>query len=106
MIDDLTNCKIKKFSASETVLGKEATKGDFYGAGCQGMVDGTVTSTLTSCEVDGSAFGGGYQATSNEVEVYPTTAPTRSAFNKETALFSEFGKVTPDKHHCRAGSGS
>ena len=98
VINDLTNCKIKKFSASETVLGKEATKGDFYGAGCQGMVDGTVTSTLTSCEVDGSAFGGGYQATSNEVEVYPTTAPTRSAFNKETALFSEFGKVTPDTY--------
>lgn len=96
VINDLTNCKIKKQTASETMIG-EATKGDFYGAGCQGMVDGTVTSTLTGCEVDGSAYGGGYQATSNDVEVYPITKPNpNSEFTKETGLFSEFGKVTPD----------
>ena len=96
VVNELTNCKIKKQTASETITG-EATKGDFYGAGCQGMVDGTVTSTLTGCEVDGSAYGGGYQATSNDVEVYPTTMPNpNSEFTKETGLFSEFGKVTPD----------
>lgn len=95
VINVLNNCKIRKLSASETVLGKEATKGDFYGAGCQGMVNGTVTSTLTNCEIDGSAYGGGYQATSNDVDVYPTTAPSRSVFTKETGLFSEFGKVEP-----------
>ena len=59
------------------------------------MVDGTVTSTLTDCEVDGSVYGGGYQATSNDVEVYPTTVPSPSVFTKETGLFSEFGKVDP-----------
>lgn len=106
VINELNNCKIKKFSASETVLGKEATKGDFYGAGCQGMVDGTVTSTLTSCEVDGSAYGGGYQATSNEVEVYPRTVPTRSAFTKETGLFSEFGTVAPNTFTWEQGNES
>ena len=106
VINELNNCKIKKFAASETVLGKEATKGDFYGAGCQGMVDGTVTSTLTSCEVEGSAYGGGYQATSNEVEVYPTTAPTRSVFTKETGLFSEFGTVAPNTFTWEQGNES
>lgn len=96
VINELTNCKIKKLSASETMT-EEATKGDFYGAGCQGMVDGTVTSTLTGCEVDGSAFGGGYQATSNDVVVYTTTKPNpNSEFTKETGLFSEFGNVTPN----------
>lgn len=96
VINELTNCKIKKLSASETMT-EEATKGDFYGAGCQGMVDGTVTSTLTGCEVDGSAFGGGYQATSNDVVVYTRTKPyPNSEFTKETGLFSEFGKVTPN----------
>ena len=96
VINELTNCKIKKLSASETMT-EEGTKGDFYGAGCQGMVDGTVTSTLTGCEVVGSAFGGGYQATSNDVVVYTTTKPNpNSEFTKETGLFSEFGKVTPN----------
>lgn len=71
---------------------------DFYGAGCQGKVDGTVISTLTDCEVKGSAFGGGYKATSNEVSVYPTTPPTYSVFTKETGLFSDFGTVEPETY--------
>ena len=68
---------------------------DFYGAGCQGKVNGTVTSTLTDCIVNGSAYGGGYKAENNEVEVYPDTPPSLSVFTRETALFSDFGKVTP-----------
>lgn len=69
---------------------------DFYGAGCQGKVDGTVTSTLKDCEVKGSAFGGGYKAESNEVEVYPATAPAFSVYNGETGIFSEFGTTEPE----------
>ena len=46
--------------------------GDFYGAGCQGMVNGTATSTLTGCAISGSAFGGGFKAENNAIDVYPT----------------------------------
>ena len=44
--------------------------GDFYGAGNLGAVDGDVTSVLTDCTVDGSAFGGGYSASIPTVWVY------------------------------------
>lgn len=70
----------------------------FYGGGCQGTVDGTVTSTLTDCTVLHSAFGGGYKAAANEVEVYPTTAPSLSVFTAETGIFSDFGTVAPETY--------
>ena len=69
---------------------------DFYGAGCQGKVNGTVSSTLTACTVNGSVFGGGYKAESNEVDVYPTTPPTMSVYTRETGIFSDFGTVAPE----------
>ena len=78
--NNLTGCTIEK---------------DFYGAGCQGKVDGTVNSTLTNCTLMGSAFGGGYKATSNDVNVYPASAPTLSVYNGETGIFSEFGTTEP-----------
>ena len=77
---------------------------DFYGAGCQGKVQGTVTSTLTGCTVNGNAYGGGYKATSNEVSVYPTTQPTYAVFTRETGLFSDFGTVDPETYTWRAGT--
>ncbi len=98
VINVLTNCKIKKLDASETVVINEATLGDFYGAGCQGMVNGTVTSTLTGCEIAGSAFGGGYKAESNEVKVYSATPPTYSEYNRETGIFSNFGEGAYDTY--------
>ena len=69
---------------------------DFYGAGCQGKVNGTVTSTLSGCTINGSAFGGGFKATANEVDVYPTTAPSMSVYTRETGIFSDFGVVIPN----------
>ena len=98
VINELTNCKIKKLNASETVVINEVTSGDFYGAGCQGMVNGTVTSTLTGCEIAGSAFGGGYKAESNEVKVYSTEPPSYSEYNRETGIFSDFGEGTYDTY--------
>ena len=89
--NNLTGCIIEK---------------DFYGAGCQGMVDGTVNSTLTDCIVKGSAFGGGYKAVSNEVKVYPTAAPTFARYNGETGVFSEFGKTTPEVFTWQQGTGT
>ena len=79
---------------------------DFYGAGCQGKVDGTVTSTLKDCEVKGSAFGGGYKAESNEVEVYPAAAPAFSVYNGETGIFSEFGTTEPETFTWEQGNGN
>ena len=76
---------------------------NFFGAGCQGKVNGTVTSTLTDCTVLGSAYGGGYKATANEVEVFPTTAPTRSIFTGETGIFSDFGTVEPEIYTWQQG---
>lgn len=70
--------------------------GNYYGAGCQGKVNGTVSSTLTGCTFTGSVFGGGYKAASNEVQVYPSTEPTKSRYTKETGLFSDFGTVEPE----------
>lgn len=81
VINNLTGCTVEK---------------DFYGAGCQGKVAGTVTSTLTDCTIKRNAFGGGYQATSNEVKVYPPDAPTLSVYNGVTGIFSEFGTTDPE----------
>ena len=44
-------------------------KGNFYGGGSLGKVDGDVTSTLASCTVNGSVFGAGYSASLPTVEV-------------------------------------
>ncbi len=71
-------------------------KGNYYGAGCQGKVNGSVTSKLTGCTFEGSVFGGGFKATSNTLDVYPATEPTKSRYTKETGLFSDFGTVAPE----------
>ena len=104
----LNKCKFKKLAASATVLGEEPTSGDFYGAGCQGKVDGTVESTLTGCTVEGSAYGGGYKAESNELDVYPETKPGLSKYYRETGLFSDFdfSEVIPGTYTWTQGDAS
>jgi len=69
--------------------------GDFYGAGCQGKVNGTVESLLTNCTLNGSAYGGGYKAEANQVNVYPATTPSMSVYTRQTGIFSDFGTVEP-----------
>ena len=83
-------------------------------------MDGTVTSTLTNCEVQYSAFGGGYKAAANDVDVYPDGAqgqPAYSTYYKETGIFSDFGEKDPispsytweqgdDDHDLVAGTGT
>ena len=103
--NNLTDCQVSKLTAGDTVSG-EGTTGDFYGAGCQGKVSGTVNSTLTSCEVEGSAYGGGYKAVSNEVKVYTSTAPSYSVYKKEMAIFTDFGEFpAPETFTWIAGTG-
>ena len=87
--NELTNCFIKKLPGENSPTPKK-TSGDFYGAGCQGKVNGKVESTLTGCTVEGNAYGGGFKAVSNEVEVYTKTQPTYSKYKKETGIFSDF----------------
>lgn len=90
------------------VLDDCTVKGNFYGAGCQGKVNGTVESTLTNCTCDGSVFGGGYKAAANTLDVYTSTQPTYSVYTKETGLFSDFGTVDPEtftwQYRATAGS--
>lgn len=77
--------------------------GEFYGAGCQGKVDGTVSSTLTNCTVMGSVFGGGYKATNNTLLVYSNVKPTYSIYSPELGLFTDFGTVAPVTWEWEAG---
>ena len=71
---NLTNCTI-----STTKLGRKGAgaydqcKGNFYGGGSLGKVDGDVSSTLTNCIVEGSVYGGGYSATLPPVSVMVKT---------------------------------
>ena len=81
----------------ENTLNNCTVNEDFYGAGCQGTVNGDVISNLTDCKIKGNAFGGGYKAESNKLPVYPTTKPTYSKYYGETGIFSEFGKVEPEE---------
>lgn len=104
--NNLTNCIIKKLPGTNSLV-TAPTSGEFYGAGCQGKVSGTVTSTLTNCTVERNAFGGGYKAESNEVEVYTTTPPSYSVYTKETGIFSDFGTFpTPEIYTWVQGTSS
>lgn len=69
---------------------------DFYGGGCQGMVNGTITNILNNCTVVGSVFGGGYKASATPINVYPTTQPTYAVFKAAEGLFTEFGTTEPE----------
>ena len=103
----LTNCIIKKLPGTNSLVTKE-TSGEFYGAGCQGKVSGTVTSTLTNCTIERNAFGGGYKAESNEVDVYlvgETNKPTYSEYTQQTGIFSDFGEFpTPESFTWKPGT--
>lgn len=58
--------------ATTTTANKCLFLNSFYGGGCQGKVDGSITSTLKNCDVKVSAFGGGYKAAATTIDVYPT----------------------------------
>lgn len=77
----LTNCRLEQ---------------NFYGGGCQGMVNGTITNILNNCTVVGSVFGGGYKASATPINVYPTTQPTYAVFKAAEGLFTEFGTTEPE----------
>ena len=71
VISILNNCKIKE---------------NFYGGGSLGKVAGSVTSTLTDCEVAGNVFGAGYSATKPKVQVMKT-----GGFRTEPYYYTSLG---------------
>lgn len=79
-------------------------KTNFYGGGCQGMVDGTITNSLTNCIVAGSVFGGGYKASATPIYVYPTDQPEYSVFKGTEGLFTEFGTTEPEEYRWVSGT--
>lgn len=70
---ELTNCHIT---------------GDFYGGGSLGVVDGTATSILDGCTVDGSVFGGGYSATIPTVDVVSAGFATIPTYDANAGVFT------------------
>lgn len=69
-------------------------KGNFYGGGNVGTVDGNLTSTLDNTTVMGNVYGAGFSATVPTCKVYdlPTTYPTR---DDETGVFTIPEKPEP-----------
>lgn len=77
---------------------------NFYGGGCQGKVDGTITNSLTDCTIAGSVFGGGYKSSATPIYVYPVDQPTYSVFKGAQGFFTPFGTTTPEIYSWVAGS--
>jgi len=69
-------------------------RNSFYGGGCQGKVNGTITSTLTNCDVSQNAFGGGYKAVATTIDVYAATGYTWQTWNSDYKVFS--APIYPD----------
>lgn len=77
---------------------------NFYGGGCQGMVNGTINNSLTGCTVAGSVFGGGYKAAATPINVYPTDKPEYSVFKGTQGFFTPFGTTTPETYSWVSGT--
>lgn len=60
----------------------------FFGGGCQGKVDGDVTSILNNCVVNGSAYGGGYKAAATTINVYPASGHTWQQWDSTYKAFT------------------
>lgn len=62
---------------------------NFYGGGCQGTVNGNTNSTLTNCDVRGSAFGGGYKAAATVINVLPAGGNTWQVWDGTYKAYSD-----------------
>ena len=61
-------------------------KGNFYGGGSLGKVDGNVTSTLDGCTVKGNVFGAGFSASLPPIKVM-----NKAGFEEEPKYDSDLG---------------
>lgn len=87
----LTDCDIRK---------------DFYGGGCQGRVDGNITSTLQDCRVGGSVFAGGYTAKATPCLVATNEKPNYSSFVLNLGFFTPFGAAKTEEFYWAAADAS
>lgn len=87
----LTDCDIRK---------------DFYGGGCQGRVDGNITSTLQDCRVGGSVFAGGYTAKATPCLVATNEKPNYSSFVLNLGFFTPFGTAKTEEFYWAAADAS
>lgn len=62
---------------------------DFFGGGCQGTVNGNTESTLTNCDVRGSAYGGGYKAAATVINVLPAGGNTWQVWDGTYKAYSD-----------------
>ena len=70
----------------------------FYGGGNLGGVNGDVTSTLTDTHVHGSAFGAGFSASVPEVKILRTSTKTAPTLNLNTAIITPQSEGTYDTY--------
>lgn len=66
-------------------------KNNFYGGGCQGMVDGDISSVLNNCTVMGNAYAGGYKASATEINVYPLSGGSYPTWDNTYKAFTSYG---------------
>lgn len=76
----------------------------FFGGGCQGKVDGDVTSILNNCVVNGSAYGGGYKAAATTINVYPALGHTWQQWDSTYKAFTAPYYPAPEKYTWASGT--
>lgn len=86
------------------VLGGAGVGYNYYGGGCQGKVDGSISSTLTNCNVVGGAFGGGYKAAATTIDVYPTGGYSWQNWDGNYKAFSNPIYPDPEQFTWAAGT--
>jgi len=85
---NLTNCTITTRDLGRGGAYKQC-KGNFYGGGSLGSVDGPVNSTLINCNVEGSVYGGGYSATTPTVSVMKNSFVKQPWYDKNLGAYLE-----------------
>lgn len=85
---NLTNCTITTRDLGRGGAYKQC-KGNFYGGGSLGSVDGPVNSTLINCNVEGSVYGGGYSATTPTVSVMKNSFVIQPWYDKNLGAYLE-----------------
>lgn len=90
--------------ATTTEANKCLFLNSFYGGGCQGKVDGSISSTLNNCDVKASAFGGGYKAAATTIDVYPAGGYAWQDWNGTYKAFGSPTYPTPVQFKWAAGT--
>lgn len=80
-------------NVSSTLVGC-TVKGDFYGGGCLGEVNGDAISVLSNCVIEGNAFGGGFSASIPTCIVRKAAPDEVPTYDEDAGVFNK--DVLPD----------